>query len=287
VTSPGSVPALHLQSEQLFWHDRLIGSIDAVLSRRQDGIALDQLHLQSPSFNLQAEGSWRGPDGGTGRLEGVLVSNDVQKTLTQFGYADVMQAKAGRLDFDLTWLGAPSEDAVASLNGHVKLEADKGQIVDLNPGAGRVLGLASVATLPRRLFLDFSDLTDKGLAFDTIRGDFDLRDGDAYTTNVLLDGPAAEIGLIGRVGLAKHDLDQTAVVAGNFGNSLPLASTLAAGPVVGAAVLVFTQVFKQPLKGLARGYYRITGSWENPLVERVKSEEAAAATRRESQPTQK
>jgi uncharacterized protein YhdP len=50
---------------------------------------------------------------------------------------------------------------------------------------------------------------------------------------------------------------------------------------VGAAVLVFSQVFKQPLKGLARGYYRITGSWENPLIERVKSDEAAAATKRE------
>ena len=216
LASPRSVPALHLQSEQLVWHDRSIGSIDALLSKREDGILLDQLRVHSPSFNLQAEGSWLGAEGGTGKLAGVLVSNDVQKTLTQFGYADVMQAKAGRLDFDLSWQGAPSALAVASLNGHVKLEADKGQIVDLHPGAGRVLGLASVATLPRRLFLDFSDLTDKGLAFDTIRGDFDLRDGNAYTNNVLLDGPAAEIGLIGRVGLAKHDLDRNCCCGRKF-----------------------------------------------------------------------
>ena len=146
MASPRSVPALHLRSEQLFWHDRSIGSIDATLSKREQGISLDQLRVHSPSFNLQAEGSWLGPDGGLGTLEGVLVSNDVQKTLTQFGYADVMQAKAGRLDFDLSWQGAPSTKAVASLNGQVKLEADKGQIVDLHPGAGRVLGLASVAT---------------------------------------------------------------------------------------------------------------------------------------------
>jgi uncharacterized protein YhdP len=38
---------------------------------------------------------------------------------------------------------------------------------------------------------------------------------------------------------------------------------------VGGAVLLFTQVFKQPLKGLARAYYRITGSWENPTIERI------------------
>ncbi len=285
--NPKSLPSLHLQCEQLIWQDRPIGSVDAALSRVDDGVELSQMRVRSPSFNLQAEGSWRGADGGVAKLEGLLVSNDVQKTLAQFGYADVLQAKAGRLDFDLSWQGAPSAQAVASLNGHLKLEVSKGQVVDLHPGAGRLLGLASVATLPRRIALDFSDLTDKGLAFDTVRGDFELRDGDAYTTNMLLDGPAAEIGLIGRVGLAKHDFDQTAVVAGSFGNSLPLASTLAAGPVVGAAVLVFSQVFKQPLKGLARGYYRITGSWENPLVERIKSDEAAAATRRDSKETQR
>ena len=147
----------------------------------------------------------------------------------------------------------------------------------LKPGAGRVLGLTSVAALRRRLALDFSDMTDKGLAFDTVRGDFDLREGNAYTDNVLVTGPAAEIGLIGRVGLKNKDYDQTAVVTGSVGNSLPLAA-LAGGPVVAGAVLIFTQVFKQPLKGLARGYYRITGSWDNPIVERIKSADAPGAS---------
>jgi uncharacterized protein YhdP len=95
---------------------------------------------------------------------------------------------------------------------------------------------------------------------------------------VLVKGPAAEIGLIGRVGLKNEDYDQSAVVTGSVGNSpLPLAA-FAAGPVIGGAVLLFTQVFKQPLKGLVRGYYRITGSWDNPVVERIKGADAAAAT---------
>jgi uncharacterized protein YhdP len=138
------------------------------------------------------------------------------------------------------------------------------------------LGLASLAELRRRLALDFSDLTDKGFAFDTIRGGFDIRDGSARTEDMLVKGPAAEIGLIGRVGLKNHDYDQTAVVTGNVSSTLPLAA-FAAGPVVGGVVLLFTQVFKQPLKGLVRGYYRITGSWDSPIVERIKSADAPAA----------
>jgi uncharacterized protein YhdP len=132
-----------------------------------------------------------------------------------------------------------------------------------------VLGLFSVAALPRRLGLDFKDLTDKGLAFDSVHGDFELRDGNAYTSNLLLRGPAAEIGIAGRTGLATRDYDQTAIVTGNLGASPALAGALAGGPVVGAAVLLFSQVFKEPLKGITRGYYRITGPWDNPTVERV------------------
>ena len=112
-----------------------------------------------------------------------------------------------------------------------------------------MLGLFSIAALPRRLALDFSDLTEKGLAFDTVHGDFELRDGNAYTNNLLLRGPAAEIGIAGRTGLATRDYDQTAVVTGNLGASLPVAGALAGGPAVGAALLLFSQVFKEPLEG--------------------------------------
>jgi uncharacterized protein YhdP len=210
-----------------------------------------------------------------GRIEGTLSSTDVGATLKQLDYDVVIEAKSGKMDFDLSWLGAPTEAALSVATGHVQAALDKGQITGLKPGAGRVVGLASVAALPRRLALDFSDLTDKGFAFDTIRGDFDLADGSAKTDNVLVKGPAAEIGLIGRVGLKNKDYDQIAVVTGNVSSPLPLAA-FAAGPVIGGAVLLFTQVFKQPLKGLARGYYRITGNWDNPTVERIKSAEAAA-----------
>jgi uncharacterized protein (TIGR02099 family) len=274
---PRNIPAIKFHAAQLIWGARQLGDLEASLSKREDGVTLDQLTMTGSAYSVKAKGEWRGKNPGLGRIEGTLTSTDVQNTLTQLGYAPVIDAKSGRLDFDLNWVGAPTLESLGNTIGHVQVSLEKGQVLGIKPGAGRVLGLASVAALPRRLALDFSDLTDKGLAFDSARGDFDLRDGNAFTDNVLLKGPAAEIGLIGRIGLKSKDYDQTAVVTGSVGNSLPLAGALAGGPVIGAAVLVFTQVFKQPLRGLARAYYRITGSWDNPVVERVKSAEAAAA----------
>ena len=78
----------------------------------------------------------------------------------------------------------------------------------------------------------------------------------------------------GHADAAIADTDQTAVVTGNLGASPALAGALAGGPAVGAAVLLFSQIFKEPLKGITRGYYRITGPWDDPVVERV---DAAAA----------
>jgi uncharacterized protein (TIGR02099 family) len=277
---PHGIPAINFHAAQLVWGDRKFGDVQATLTKLDDGVSLKQLIVSGPSLNATLKGEWRGKDAGTSRIQGSLTSSDVQDTLKELGYADVIQARSGKMEFDLSWEGAPTAEAVAQAAGHVQLSMDKGQVTGLKPGAGRLLGLASIAALPRRLALDFSDLTDKGLAFDTVRGDFDLRDGNAFTENVLLKGPAAEIGLIGRVGLKNKDYDQTAVVTGSFGNSLsiPVAGALVAGPIGAAAVLLFTQVFKQPLKGLTRGYYRITGSWDNPTVERIKSADAAAAT---------
>jgi uncharacterized protein (TIGR02099 family) len=279
IADPRAIPAINFHAREVILGERQLGDVSATLTKLDDGVSLKTLAVIGRSFTVNAKGDWRGKDGGVSRIQGTLASVDVQGTMKDLGYADVIQAKSGKMDFDLSWAGAPSLDAFAQAAGHVQLSLDKGQILGLKPGAGRVLGLASIAALPRRLALDFSDLTDKGLAFDTVRGDFDLRDGNAYTENVLLKGPAAEIGLIGRVGLKNKDYDQTAVVTGSVGNSLsiPVASALVGGPVVGAAVLLFTQVFKEPLKGLARGYYRITGGWDNPTVERIKSAGAAAA----------
>jgi uncharacterized protein (TIGR02099 family) len=255
-----------------------LGLLRAELRRSADGLVLQSLNTQAPSFTLHGSGAWSAaPQGQQGALKLELASTDMLQTLRDLGYGDTITGKNGRFVANVTWPGAPDSQLLGRLNGTVSIQIDDGQLLSVQPGAGRIFGLMSVAALPRRLSLDFTDFTDKGLAFDSIRGDFTLKAGDAYTQNLLLKGPAAEIGVVGRTGLGQRDYDQTAVVTGSLGQSLPVAGALAAGPVVGAALLVFSQIFKEPLKGITRGYYRITGSWENPVVERVEDSDKTKA----------
>jgi uncharacterized protein YhdP len=251
------------------WGKKL-GALRAELRRSADGLVLQSFSTQAPSYTLHGSGAWSvTPQGQQSALKVELASTDLLQTLRDLGYNDTITGKHGTVVANVTWPGAPDSELLGRLNGAVSIQIDDGQLLSVQPGAGRIFGLMSVAALPRRLSLDFTDFTDKGLAFDSIRGDFTLKAGDAYTENLLLKGPAAEIGVVGRTGLGQRDYDQTAVVTGSLGQSLPVAGALAGGPVVGAALLVFSQIFKEPLKGITRGYYRITGSWENPEVQRV------------------
>lgn len=280
---PRSWPNLRAFVQDFRYEDHSIGSVDLQASRVPMGIRVDSLTIVQQAVRADAQAQWLiTPDGEQSQMSANIASTDVAATMRALNYTPVMEAKHGEITARLSWPGGFDSDFPGRASGTVTVSADDGQLLSVQPGAGRMLGLFSVAALPRRLALDFSDLTDEGLSFDKVHGDFELRQGNAYTSNLLLRGPAAEIGIAGRTGLGVRDYDQTAVVTGNLGASLPVAGALAGGPAVGAALLLFSQVFKEPLKGMTRGYYRITGPWENPVIERVdaaQGKEAANSAR--------
>jgi uncharacterized protein YhdP len=125
----------------------------------------------------------------------------------------------------------------------------------------------SIVALPRRLSLDFTDVFDKGFGFDALDGTFRIVDGEAYTCDLSLEGPAANIAIIGRASLTEREYEQAAVVAANFGNTLPVVGAVVAGPQVAAALLIFSQIFKKPLQEMGQVYYAIDGSWDEPVIE--------------------
>jgi uncharacterized protein YhdP len=278
---PRRIPALSVAAEDFVWRGRRLGQLRADIVRDPLGLRLQSFTASSPSLEMSGSGRWVVEGSGTrSELDVEASSTDLAAASVALGYRDSIEAKQARLSAHLTWPAGPTTDAVRLMDGRVHLEIEDGQLRNVEPGAaGRVLGLMSVVELPRRLALDFRDVTDEGLAFDSVRGDFEVRKGDAYTQNLLLSGTAVDIGVAGRTGLASQDYDQTLIVSGNPGGPLTVAGALAAGPVVGAGVLVLSQLFKGQLQGLTRAYYRVTGPWSAPVVERISAsvEERAAA----------
>jgi uncharacterized protein (TIGR02099 family) len=271
---PRKLPAIRASLRDFVFDQRNFGRVEADFARGTAGITLNRFTMQHPAFAAEGRGSWlmRG-EAAESRLAFEVDTKDVKGFMVAMQLGAQVKGEKGHVSADLSWPGPPEVAAIGRLSGRIEISAENGNLTAVEPGAGRVFGLMSLAHLPRRLALDFDDLTGEGLSFDTLKGTFRLTNGDAYTDNLTLRGSAAEIGIAGHTSLRNRTYDQTAVVTGQLGASLGVAGALAAGPAVGAALLLFSQIFKEPLKGVTRGYYRITGSWDDPQVKRIDARE--------------
>jgi uncharacterized protein YhdP len=271
---PRQLPGLQLHADEFAIGARRVGRLDAEVLSDPLGLRLVSFESSSDSFTAQGSGGWfTGADGDTTRIALTMTSTDVAKALAELGLDPIIEAKKAEVTASVYWPGPPSGDWMQHVNGDLSLRTETGSLVDLAPGAGRVVGLLSISALPRRLALDFRDVFNRGLVFDRITADFSVIDGNAYTDNLKLTGPAAEIGIIGRTGLRDRDYRQQAVVTAEPGKVLPTVGGLLGGPAVAAALLIFTRIFKEPLKGIGRASYCVTGKWEEPMVERLSDEQ--------------
>src|SRR3989344_2162033 len=160
----------------------------------------------------------------------------------------------------------PANAKLALLNGKIEVDAKKGRFLQVKPGAGRLFGLLDLSAIGRYLMLDFSPLFGKGFIFDRIQGQIDVEKGNARTRDFLIKGPATEIGVCGRIGLAAEDFDLTIEIQPKLSETLTLASWGLWGPQVAAVVLAVQKIFKKQITKGTHVAYVVKGPWDKPEI---------------------
>jgi uncharacterized protein (TIGR02099 family) len=274
---PRTLPPASVRVDDFILGDLRLGALDAQASQRGDGIVVDPVTTSAGDFRIAGNALWVVEGGDVARqrteLKLTLRSTNLRPTLEALGYDPVLEGGGGKVDAELVWPGGPRDDFLEVASGRVTVELDRGRFLAVEPGGGRMLGLLSVAALPRRLGLDFSDVTEKGLAFDAVKGEFSVDGGNAFTCNLGLTGPVADIGMVGRVGFRARDYEQLAVTRPHVSDVVAIGSAVVGGPVIGGAALLVAQIFRKPLSSLGESYYRVTGSWDAPVVAKVQRSE--------------
>jgi len=267
---PRDVPSMHVAAEDFRMEGLRLGRLDVQIQSVPNGFRLERVHMSGPDHAMEAEGySLLGFGQDESELRVDVTTSDLGAAMEFIGFQRTVEAKSATLTADLHWTGGWPQHLLAVAAGKARLDIKSGSLSEVKPGAGRMFGLLSIQALPRRLTLDFRDVFKKGFFFDEFRGDFSIADGKAFTDNLVFRSPAADIGIVGSVDLTKRLYDQTAIVSAEVGNTLPLVGAIAAGPAIGAGLFVLKEIFKEPLRGMVNVQYRITGPWENPIVEKV------------------
>lgn len=267
---PTVLPPLDFLVKDLRMGAMALGQAELKATPVAQGLRVDRFTTRARRMQLTATGDWlrAGEGRSRSRFDVDFSARSLGELLGAFGLAGMVEDGEIKGKLQGSWPGSPGAFALARFEGRLRADVGEGQLLEVEPGGGgRVLGLISLAEIPRRLSLDFSDFFQKGFGFNTMSGEFVFADGRASTDLLLINGPAAEIRVSGSTDLRLQQYDQRIEVLPKAGGALPVIGAIAGGPVGAAVGAVAQAVLQQPLKQAARTVYRISGPWKEPKVD--------------------
>ncbi|RQR58466.1 DUF3971 domain-containing protein [Burkholderia sp. Bp9125] len=254
----------------------------------EDGVPvwqLDRLELSNPAAKLTATANWRtsrralarGSDEADAPRRTVfdfkLDIDNAGALLDRVGLPRTIADGHGTLTGKVGWRGGPTALDYPSLNGHLALDLEHGQILKVDPGAAKLLGVLSLQSLARFLTLNFRDVVGKGLPFEKITGTGQITNGIARIGDFEMTTPPAKVTLKGSVDLGAETQDLHAHVAPKIGAGTAAIAAAIINPLLGVGVLAANVALSETLQRAFAMDYTINGSWAHPHIERVRGDQ--------------
>jgi uncharacterized protein (TIGR02099 family) len=290
-SSPASnAPALDIAIDDFQLRGKRLGRIEIeATNRRPPGDEtpregprdwrLTRLALSVPEATLTATGRWaRAAEADAKRrvtMDFTLDVGDSGALLERLGTPKALRGGKGRLVGQVSWLGSPFTLDYASMGGQLALAMEAGQFLKAEPGAARLLGVLSLQALPRRLLLDFRDVFQQGFAFDSVSGDVTIAQGVASTNNLRMRGVQAAVLMEGEANLQRETQDLKVVVVPEINAGTASLAYAAINPAIGLGTFLAQLFLRKPLAEAGTREFHITGSWDDPKVEKIERKPTA------------
>lgn len=274
---PTDIPNLDLGISSFQYGDLDLGNVSLKTTSSTKRWQLDYCKINAASYQLTAKGEWqqKGKVNST-KLRADLHINDLAKSLQSWKISPAVEAQQGDIQFIGGWSGALLDFHLTKVTGQMAISFKNGRITNLSPeteeklGLGKLLSILSLQTIPRRLKLDFSDLSKAGYSFDQFKGNFDVVNGVMTTKNSYIDGPVAYASMKGNLDIAKQLYDVDLKISPHITASLPVVATIAGGPIVGFATWVASRIINQGMQKISGYTYKVSGPWGQPMVEQTR-----------------
>ncbi|HEX7913588.1 MAG TPA: YhdP family protein [Paraburkholderia sp.] len=281
-----NMPSIDLVVNELIFRDRNIGRLEVDAHNfDEDGVPvwqLDKLDITNAAASLIATANWRtssrlgnSADEDTPRrtvFDFKLDIKDAGALLERFGQPRTLKAGSGTLSGKVVWLGGPTRIDYPTFNGNLAVDLRHGQILKVDPGVAKLLGVLSLQSLARFATMNFHDVIGEGLPFESVTGTAQIHNGIGRTENFEMVTAPARAEMKGSVDLAQETQNLHVKVVPTISAGAGVIAATVINPLLGLGALVADVVFSQSVSHAFAREYAITGSWSKPHVERVKGD---------------
>ncbi|MGH8677799.1 MAG: YhdP family protein [Burkholderiales bacterium] len=273
------LPAFDVVADNFTFEEMSLGRLELLADPDAKSWRLERLAVINPDGRLELSGSWAVTDLPRTELRVKIDASNIGRLFTRFGYPEGIKGGRGTLSGPVSWVGSPYHPDLPTLSGQLKLEAKDGRFAKLEPGVAKLLGILSLQSLPRRISLDFRDLFSAGFSFDTISAEATVASGVAQTEDFQMVGSSARVSMKGRISLADETQDLQVRIYPKLSTAAAVAGAVV-NPALGVASLIVQKALGDPFESLASLDYRVTGSWSDPIVERVSRKPEGSESRK-------
>jgi uncharacterized protein (TIGR02099 family) len=278
-----NIPSIDLVVNELIVRERNIGKLEVNAHNFEDNGTpvwqLDSLEITNPAAVLKATANWR-----TGRNYGANQDDEAERSteldfkldikdagllLERAGLPRTLKAGEGSLAGKLGWRGGPTKPDYPTLNGNLAVDLRHGQILKVDPGVAKLLGVLSLQSLARYASMNFRDVIGEGLPFEHVTGTAQVVNGIGSTNNFELVTAPARAEMKGTVDMTTETQDLNVHVVPTVSAGAGVVAAAIINPLLGIAALVGDFALSHSIEHAFARDYSITGSWAKPHVERV------------------
>ncbi|WP_059123322.1 YhdP family protein [Vibrio sp. MEBiC08052] len=263
------MPNLTLVIQDFWFQGYKVGRLNMDFQRQGKELSWKNIDIVSGSNEIHVNGQWT-LDGKQSHtvLNMDLKGDNNSDLMERFGITSGIQNAPFSIKTQMAWDGAPWAAQVDTLKGSVSSKLGKGSISDVS-GAARFLGLFSLDSIIRKMQLDFSDVFDQGMAFNSIKGSGEISQGVFVTNNIEMDALAGNMTIKGIVDLNANNIDAEVHFVPDMTSGIPVLSAFAVNPVTGLYVLAITTVISPVVEVFTEVNYEVKGPIDNPVVKEI------------------
>ncbi|MCY4094861.1 MAG: DUF3971 domain-containing protein [Gammaproteobacteria bacterium] len=217
----------------------------------------------------------------TTEFNGRFYGEDLGTILEDWEFDASVESEQFEVDANIQWPGSPLAIDIENSSGQFRASASNGRFLEIDQGGDmlRIISLLNFSKILNRLALDFRDVTQQGLHYDTVSVAATLNDGFiSFQEPLRIDGPSVRLRLSGSIDTRSGALNNelTARIPLNKGLQTYAAYLAATNPASTVAFLLTTLIINEPVKALFTMQYEITGDLDNPILTRVGMEPTPA-----------